>query len=1119
MKRGILFFIILATLCASASFAQNMLAGGAERNTTVSLFQTENTIEIIQDFDYLSIEKIFLNSSIFYQLSMGEGFSSSNQIGKANLPQYNSLISVPACEEIEIEENVLETETIQLKNNIPIVPLQASQSKQNEEVPFTIDERYYSQNAFSEDLHTKVNILGFMGGTRLARLEVCPIKYNPRTNTIEVARKIKASIRFKNIEQTPALQGGKAVEEFLGNKLLNKTVEKIAGSNTTPTPYVLVVLAPDEFRNTLQPFISWKKQQGFLVIEAYTSQVGNDTTSIRNYLRNLYNDHSTPTPDYLLICGDTPQIPTFEGRYGGYYTHYTDLYYADYTSDLIPDIFFGRMSARDTNTLANILNKTITYEKYLMYDDSFLNRTLLVAGKETSSPAPIVTNGQVNYAKEYIADYADTNVYYNPASGTQAGTVLAKINQGQGWVNYTAHCDTTGWYSPAIRTNTISQFTNTGMYGVFVNNCCLAGKFDAYETFSEKLLSAENKGAVASIAASNYTYWDEDYYWAVGNKSATTTPEYMSNHLGAYDRLFHTHSEARNQQYITAGQIAVGGNLAVAESGSSLTEYYWEVYNLQGDPTLIPYIGQGQEMRAEYSHTNVLGTSELDIVTEPYAYVALTMADSLIDVKEADENGYVTLDISGVTETSSLILVMTAQFFKPVIDTIIIINATEPFMAIKEIKVQENGNAEVASVIKENTTYTIDVKLKNEGAIDFVPNGETLSIALLDSSNNMLEVYDTLLTLTPLGAGNESSYYTFSFTTVKGLHNGRRFVFSVSIDGENYTRTKYCSFDVVAPVLNIANLELYRRSDTIDIAFDLQNNGSYQTQEGLLEINNLVDTEEIEAINPGESLAKGFSYVNTEDLDTLNFEIVYTAGNYQVKDNVCLSLKEKLETFETKDFSKLNWIIDSENPWEIDTAISYEGLASARSKKGLDHSATSSLSLNLNIMEDDSISFYVKTSTQKYYDILYFTVDGITRYSTSGEFDWIYKSIPIAKGQHLIKWAYQKNGVTTSGEDAVWVDNIRLPVSGSQEVVVDLDDVGETDVRIYPNPATERIYVEGLEVNTMLEICDQMGRIVYIRKTNNQDEIIDVSSLKIGVYYLIVRNSNAVSKNKILISK
>ena len=129
------------------------------------------------------------------------------------------------------------------------------------------------------------------------------------------------------------------------------------------------------------------------------------------------------------------------------------------------------------------------------------------------------------------------------------------------------------------------------------------------------------------------------------------------------------------------------------------------------------------------------------------------------------------------------------------------------------------------------------------------------------------------------------------------------------------------------------------------------------------------------------------------------------------------------------------------------------------------------------------------------------------------------KVVPVTKGQHLIKWAYQKNGVTTSGEDAVWVDNIKLPVSGSQEIVVALEDMEEGNIRVYPNPAKDVIHIEGLEKNTTLEICDQVGRVVYIRKVSQQNEVIDISSLKTGVYYLIVRNSNAVSKNKILISK
>ena len=37
--------------------------------------------------------------------------------------------------------------------------------------------------------------------------------------------------------------------------------------------------------------------------------------------------------------------------------------------------------------------------------------------------------------------------------------------------------------------------------------------------FGEGLLRANNKGAVGYIGGSNNTYWDEDFWWAVGNGS------------------------------------------------------------------------------------------------------------------------------------------------------------------------------------------------------------------------------------------------------------------------------------------------------------------------------------------------------------------------------------------------------------------------------------------------------------------------------------------------------------------------------------------------------------------------------------------------------------------------
>ena len=61
--------------------------------------------------------------------------------------------------------------------------------------------------------------------------------------------------------------------------------------------------------------------------------------------------------------------------------------------------------------------------------------------------------------------------------------------------------------------------------------------------------------------------------------------------MGAYDGLFHDHGEAMTQWYVTNDALVFCGNLAVTESGSSRITYYWNIYNLMGDPSLSTYLG------------------------------------------------------------------------------------------------------------------------------------------------------------------------------------------------------------------------------------------------------------------------------------------------------------------------------------------------------------------------------------------------------------------------------------------------------------------------------------------------------------------------------------------------
>ena len=43
--------------------------------------------------------------------------------------------------------------------------------------------------------------------------------------------------------------------------------------------------------------------------------------------------------------------------------------------------------------------------------------------------------------------------------------------------------------------------------------------------------------------------------------------------------------------FFTSGQMIHSGNLAVTQGFGGSEQYYWEIYHLMGDPSLMPYLG------------------------------------------------------------------------------------------------------------------------------------------------------------------------------------------------------------------------------------------------------------------------------------------------------------------------------------------------------------------------------------------------------------------------------------------------------------------------------------------------------------------------------------------------
>jgi len=199
----------------------------------------------------------------------------------------------------------------------------------------------------------------------------------------------------------------------------------------------------------------------------------------------------------------------------------------------------------------------------------------------------IYGNGQVNYETSYYLNpehNIEAFTYLYPESGSNSAEIKQNISDGVGFVNYTGHGASDGWEAPSFKTSDTSELENDGKYPLIISNACTTSDFKN-ECFGEALLRAENKGAVGYIGASNVTHWDPDFYWSVGVGEISEFPIYENTGLGMYDRAFHDKGEVCSDWYVSQGQMIFGGNLAVSQSGI-YDEYYWEVYNLLGDPSL-----------------------------------------------------------------------------------------------------------------------------------------------------------------------------------------------------------------------------------------------------------------------------------------------------------------------------------------------------------------------------------------------------------------------------------------------------------------------------------------------------------------------------------------------------
>lgn len=785
-------------------------------------------------------------------LARADGLTRSHKIGEPNLPTANRLLAMPIGANISaqvINYTVEEISLSELGLEQPLMPVQPSLSKSAspEDIAFELNDAIYETNEYYSLPEAKAEVLGIMRSVRLGRLIISPIKYNPVQKKLQIHREITVRVEFQNADWTET----NLLKEKHYSPYFETAYGQITGYNSltgvdediTRYPVKYVIVSHRMFETQLQPFIEWKTKKGFTVVAAYTDEIGYNATSIKIYLDSLYEAGTPedPAPSFILLVGDTDQLPTFSSN-----GHLADFYYAEYTDDYLPEVYYGRFSAETVDELQTQIDKTLEYERYEMPDPSYLDEVTLVSGVDSHN-AITYGNGQINYGTtQYfnIAHGIDPHVWLYPESQEDdvSDSVFATINDGIGFINYTAHCSHAGWGNPTFTTYNIeNDLTNAHKYLLSIGNCCKSNSFDNltyYDPcFGEVWLRAENKGGIGHIGATDDSYWDEDYWWAVGyGPIIGAGPTYEQTGLGAFDGVFHDHGEPESEYYVTNGAIVCAGNLAVVESGSSRTIYYWEIYTLMGDPSIMTYWGIPSTNTVSYPESISTLDAYVTVSAVPGSYVGISMNGQLYGQGYIDASGTADIVLGEFSESGIADIVVTAQNKQPFISTITVSPAEEPYLVYNNHSIYDLAGGNGNDLAEAGESIVLGMQVKNIGGVEAIDITAEITtddpfVTLTDAT----EIYSTI----PPDNGTTNIGDAFAFDLATDVPDNHDVLFTLTLT-DSYSGEWIDDFalTVYAADLNVESVEINDPSgnndnyadpgETVELIINISNQGNGQ---------------------------------------------------------------------------------------------------------------------------------------------------------------------------------------------------------------------------------------------------------------------------------------------------
>ena len=144
-------------------------------------------------------------------------------------------------------------------------------------------------------------------------------------------------------------------------------------------------------------------------------------------------------------------------------------------------------------------------------------------------------------------------------------------------------------------------------------------------------------------------------------------------------------------------------------------------------------------------------------------------------------------------------------------------------------------------------------------------------------------------------------------------------------------------------------------------------------------------------------------------------------------------------------------------------------------------------------------------------DVFIFGLDGVLQVKvSSGEANLIFDS----EGDHIINSGYydQENDEAYFVSRLSGIYQLKLDEGGTNA----LSHLVEENLRVYPNPVSDRLNIELASLAKNVQVIDVSGRIIFSEDLESSSFSLDLSSFNSGIYFLRIETLNGVQNRKIV---